>query len=113
MLRAFGATRRTVNSIFLIQGLSLCVIGEILGVIFGLLIINNLQAVLNFADTIVHLFTSSSTLLGLLQFNANIGPAEVILSCSGVFILALIFCLTGCHRIYKREIMEVILDASN
>ena len=113
MLRAFGATRRTVNSIFLIQGLSLCVIGEILGVIFGLLIINNLQAVLNFADTIVHLFTSSSTLLGLLQFNASIGPAEVILSCSGVFILALIFCLAGCHRIYKREIMEVILDASN
>ena len=113
MLRAIGATRKTVNSIFLIQGLSICLIGEILGVILGFLVICNLQQVLNFADTIAHFFTGSTTVLGLLQFQAIIGPTEVLLSCIFVFILALIFCLAGCHRIYKREIMEVILDASN
>lgn len=113
MLRALGATRKTVNSIFLFQGLSICLIGEILGVILGFLVINNLQAVLSFTETIARFVTGSGTILGLLQFQAIIGPTEVILSCVFVFILALIFCLAGCHRIYKREIMEVILDASN
>ncbi len=113
MLRAFGATRKMVNSIFLVQGLSICLIGEALGVILGFLFISNMQVILNFVETIAHFFTSSSTILGLLQFKAIIGPTEVILSCVFVFILALIFCLAGCHRIYKREIMEVILDASN
>lgn len=113
MLRALGATRKTVNSIFLFQGLSICLIGEILGVILGFLVINNLQEVLSFTETIARFVTGSGTILGLLQFQAIIGPTEVILSCVFVFILALIFCLAGCHRIYKREIMEVILDASN
>lgn len=113
MLRALGATRKTVNSIFLFQGLSICLIGEILGVILGFLVINNLQAVLSFTETIARFVTGSGTILGLLQFQAIIGPTEVILSCVFVFILALIFCLAGCHRIYKKEIMEVILDASN
>lgn len=113
MLRALGATRKTVNFIFLFQGLSICLIGEILGVILGFLVIDNLQTVLSFTENIARLVTGSGTILGLLQFQAIIGPAEVILSCVFVFILALIFCLAGCHRIYKREIMEVILDASN
>lgn len=113
MLRAIGATRKTVNSIFLIQGLSICLIGEIVGVALGFLVICNLQQVLNFAEIIARMFTGSSTILGILQFQAIVSPAEVIFSCIFVFILALIFCLAGCHRIYKREIMEVILDASN
>ncbi len=113
MLRAVGATRKMVNSIFLFQGLSICLIGETLGVILGFLFIRNMQTILSFAETIVHFFTGSSTILGILQFEAIIGPTEVLLSCFFVFILALIFCLAGCHRIYKREIMEVILDASN
>lgn len=113
MLRAIGATRKTVNSIFLIQGLSICLIGEIVGVALGFLVICNLQQVLNFAETIARMFTGSSTILGILQFQAIVSPAEVVSSCVFVFILALIFCLAGCHRIYKREIMEVILDASN
>ncbi len=113
MLRALGATRLKVNSIFLLQGVSVCLIGEALGVILGFGVINHLQEVLSFADSLVHFFTHSSTILGILQFEAIIGPTEVIVACSGVFILALVFCLAGCHKIYKKEIMEVILDASN
>ena len=113
MLRALGATRKTVNSIFLVQGLCLCIIGEVLGVGLGFLVINNLQQVLGFAETIARFFTGSSTMLGLLQFQAILEVPEVILSCLCVFVLALVFCLAGCHKIYKREIMEVILDASN
>ena len=108
MLRALGATRRKVNSVFLLQGLSLCVIGEIFGVILGFLFIKNMQSILTFVEKL-----TKTTVLGLLNFTAIIQPAEVIASCVGVFILALIFSLAGCHRIYKREIMEVILDASN
>ena len=113
MLRAIGATRKTVNSIFLLQALALCVIGEILGVLLGFLVINNLQLVLDFAEKVAHFFTGSSTILGLLQFEAFLEINEVIFSCIFVFVLAFVFSLAGCHKIYKREIMEVILDASN
>ncbi len=113
MLRALGASRKQVNSIFLLQGLSICLIGEILGVMLGFLVICNLQQVLSFVESIANFLTGSSTMLGLLQFQAIIGPSEVLLSCLFVFGLAFIFCLAGCNKIYKKEIMEVILDASN
>jgi len=89
-----------------------CLIGEVIGVLLGILAVNNLQALLDFADTVARFFTGSATVLGFLQFQANTSPLEIMLSCGFVFILAVVFTYMGCRRTYRHEIMEVIFNAS-
>ncbi len=112
MLRAIGCSRRFVNSIFLGQGIVICLMGEILGVILGKLVIANLQNVLTLFDNIVFLVTGNRTVLTLIPFNATIGNIEILFVCVFIFLLSLLFTAVGCRRIYRSEIMEVILNAS-
>ncbi len=112
MLRALGCTRKKVNFIFIVQGLLICVIGEFFGVVLGLTATNNMQSILDFADSCVRLFSKRGTVLGLLQFQTVVFNWEIILSCFFVFILALLFIFIGCKKTFKHEIMEVILNAT-
>ena len=112
MLRAIGCSRGKVNAIFLGQGIVICLLGEIAGVIIGKIVIMNIQNILALVDKIVNLITGNSTVLTQIPFNAAIGNGEIALVCLFVFVLSLLFTSIGCRRIYKSEIMEVILHAS-
>ncbi|MBP5756282.1 MAG: ABC transporter permease [Spirochaetales bacterium] len=112
MLRALGCSRRSVNAIFLGQGLVISVLGEILGVILGKILIANLQNVLKLVDNLVYAVSGSRTVLTQIPFNASIGGLETAIVCLFIFLLSLLFTLIGCRRIYRSEIMEVILNAS-
>lgn len=112
MLRALGCSRRSVNAIFLGQGLVISVLGEILGVILGRILIANLQNVLKLVDNVVYAVSGSRTVLTQIPFNASIGGLETAIVCLFIFLLSLLFTLIGCRRIYRSEIMEVILNAS-
>ena len=72
----------------------------------------NIQNILALVDKLVTLFTGSSTVLTQIPFNAAIGNGEIALVCLFVFALSLLFTSIGCRRIYRSEIMEVILHAS-
>ena len=112
MLRAIGCSRRKVNAIFLGQGMVICLLGEIAGVILGKVVILNIQNILALVDKVVNLITGNSTVLTQIPFNAAIGNGEIALVCLFVFVLSLLFTSIGCRRIYRSEIMEVILHAS-
>ena len=112
MLRALGCSRKSVNAIFLGQGLVISVLGEILGVVLGKILIANLQNVLKLVDNVVFALSGSRTVLTQIPFNASIGALETALVCLFIFLLSLIFTSIGCRRIYRSEIMEVILNAS-
>lgn len=112
MLRALGCSRRSVNAIFLGQGLVISVLGEILGVVVGRILIANLQNLLKLVDNVVFAVSGSRTVLTQIPFNASIGAVETLAVCLFIFLLSLMFNFIGCRRIYKSEIMEVILNAS-
>lgn len=112
MLRALGCTRRTVNQVFILQGVLVCLIGEVLGVVLGIIAVDNLQLLLDFADKVARILTGSGTTLGLLQFQTSVSALEVSISSGFVFVLAIVFTYLGCRRTYRHEIMEVILNAS-
>ncbi len=112
MLRALGCTKNKVNFIFIVQGLLICVMGEVLGISLGLVATNNMQIILDFADSCVRFFTASMTVLGLLQFQTVVFTWEIVFSCLFVFVLAFVFILIGCKKTFKHEIMEVILNAT-
>jgi len=112
MLRAIGCSRRKVNAIFLGQGMVICLLGEVAGVVLGKIVIANLQNILALVDRISRAVTGNATVLTQIPFNAAIGDVEIAIVCVFVFILSLLFTSIGCRRIYKSEIMEVILHAS-
>ena len=112
MLRALGCSRRKVNTIFLLQGMIVCILGEILGVAVGKLVIFNLQGILSFVDKIVKMLTGRATVLTQVPLNASVGNLEIAIVCLFVFAISLLFTSVGCRRIHKKEIMEVILHAS-
>lgn len=112
MLRALGCSRRSVNAIFLGQGLVISVLGEILGVIVGKILIANLQNLLVLVDNVIYAVSGSRTVLTQIPFNASIGGFETFAVCLFIFLLSLLFTSIGCRRIYRSEIMEVILNAS-
>ena len=112
MLRALGCTRRTVSIIFLFQGMIVCLLGEILGIVLGKLVIFNLQGILALVDRIVILLTGRATVLTQVPLNAAVGNGEIAIVCLFVFAISLLFTSIGCRRIHKKEIMEVILHAS-
>jgi lipoprotein-releasing system permease protein len=112
MLRAIGCSRRKVNAIFLGQGMVICLLGEVAGVVLGKIVIANLQNILALVDRISRAVTGNATVLTQIPFNAAIGNVEIAIVCVFVFILSLLFTSIGCRRIYKSEIMEVILHAS-
>ncbi|MBR1582760.1 MAG: ABC transporter permease [Spirochaetales bacterium] len=112
MLRALGCSRAKVNFIFLTQGMIVCLLGEILGIVVGKIVIANLQGILGLVDRIVTLFTGRATVLTQVPFNAAVGNGEIAIVCLFVFALSLLFTAIGCRRIYRNEIMEVILHAS-
>lgn len=112
MLRAIGCSRIKVNAIFLGQGVVICLLGELIGVVLGKIVVGNIQNILTLMDKVVKLVTGSPTVLTQVPFNAAIGNDEIALVCLFVFVLSLLFTLIGCRRIYRSEIMEVILHAS-
>jgi len=89
-----------------------CLLGEILGIVVGKIVIANLQGILGLVDRIVTLFTGRATVLTQVPFNAAVGNGEIAIVCLFVFALSLLFTSIGCRRIYRNEIMEVILHAS-
>ena len=112
MLRALGCSRHRVNTIFLMQGMIVCLLGEALGIAVGKIVIANLQGILSLVDKIITLLTGRSTVLTQVPLNATVGNGEIAVVCLFVFAISLLFTSLGCRRIYRKEIMEVILHAS-
>ena len=112
MLRALGCSRRRVNLIFLMQGMIVCLCGEILGIVAGKIVIANLSGILSLVDKAVRLLTGRATVLMQVPLNAAVGNWEIAVVCLFVFAISLLFTSIGCRRIHRKEIMEVILHAS-
>ena len=71
-----------------------------------------MQGILSLVDKIITLLTGRSTVLTQVPLNAAVGNGEIAIVCLFVFAISLLFTSIGCRRIYKKEIMEVILHAS-
>lgn len=107
MLRALGATRKDINFIFMAQGIILCLAGEAIGAILGLLAVRNIQKILVAVDAVAHTSISS------FPFEAYISTGETCGILTGVLLIAILFTYLGCRRTYKTEIMEVIFNVSD
>ncbi len=112
MLRALGLKKNKVVQIFLEQGLIILILGEIFGLILGIIIQSNIQTILNIIDFIIRSLTGTGTILGSFPFTTNLNAVEIIISCIIIFFIGTFFIIRSCKKLNKYEIMEIILNAS-
>ncbi|MCR5761572.1 MAG: hypothetical protein K6F82_06245 [Sphaerochaetaceae bacterium] len=110
MLRALGCTKKSLNSVFVLQALIICILGEIFGVVSGILAVSNIDKILSLVDKIIFILTSRQSILTAIPFAASIGAKEIIFICAGVLLMTYILILFGCRKAFKKEIMEVMAN---
>ena len=108
MLRALGYRRNAVRSIFLLQGIIICVIGEFIGTVLGLLAIKNMDGILYLIGRI-----SGSSFFVSSMIVPSLSSIEIIVILVAVLLLGFVYTYAGCRKVFRSEIMEVIYDVSD
>ena len=112
ILKAFGYNNKDLLQIILLQGLVIVLPGEITGIILSVIFINNIQGILNLADSLIYLISGSPTILSSAAFNATISFFEIFIMFATVLLLAVLFTYRGCKKLLKKNVTEILADVS-
>tara|TARA_B100000575_G_scaffold76553_1_gene59804 strand:- start:500 stop:871 length:372 start_codon:yes stop_codon:yes gene_type:complete len=77
ILKSLGASKNYITTIFMIQGIALGVIGIILGIIFGILLANNVNEVINFFESIFNVSLIPPEIYHLSEIPSLILPSDI------------------------------------
>ena len=88
ILRTFGASPRSILSIFMVQGSLIGLIGIALGVALGVLIATNLQALVGVLETIVGFKFLDARVYFMSDLPAHVRVSDVVKICVVAFALA-------------------------
>lgn len=108
ILRAVGAKRRLATQVFLGQTAIITLIGELLGVVGGVVVGTHITIVFSWINSIQYLFTGRDNLLLSYPFETQVRPGEVLVIAILVLALSLIFTYGGCRRLLRKEPMEML-----
>ncbi len=82
IMRAMGASRKNIMSIFMVQGSIIGVIGTMMGLIFGLLLASNVTVIVNMLQSILSVkFISEDVYFGIGYLPSDIQLLDVIITC--------------------------------
>lgn len=110
MLRAIGMKNSKVKSIFIIQALLISLSGIILGIIFYFIVSKNTKTIFSFVDNVIAYFTGNTSFIGIMAIKIELENSYIFIISLLVMILSLIFSVIGASKIFKKDIMEVILN---
>lgn len=113
ILMALGATKREVVKIYIIQTSIISVCGIILGLILGLIVSENLNSILSFADFIIFVFSGSRTILTYMSFESYVSVSEMIVMGALIFVLSHVFTLSVASKAADRQVLEVVSDVAS
>ena len=77
ILKSLGASKNYITTIFMIQGIALGAIGIILGIIFGILLANNVNEVINFFESIFNVSLMPPEIYHLSEIPSLILPSDI------------------------------------
>lgn len=112
ILTAIGATKKSVLCLYITQGLFITIIGEILGLLFSLIFVKNINSIFTFVDNIAFSLTGNGLNLSAFAFYTLVNTKEILLVLIAILLLSVLFIVLGCKKLFKQEIMEAILNVS-
>jgi len=110
VLRMMGMSRAAILSVFLIQGLSLSFLGILLGSISGLLIANNLSAIVQFVEQQWHIYLFDPDVFYISGLPSVILAADVIKVIVISLFLSIVFSLYPALQASKIQPVEALQD---
>jgi lipoprotein-releasing system permease protein len=108
ILRTIGMTPRRIVKIFFYQAVSIGLIGIFIGVVLGLLLASNIEAVISNIESILGFQFFPSDVFYIDRFPSEIKINDVINVAFGSFILVLIAAIYPARRAGKMQISEVL-----
>jgi lipoprotein-releasing system permease protein len=108
ILRTMGATRASVMRVFLITGSSIGVAGAIAGMILGLALAWNLEAIRSFLNYALHANLFPSEVYFLSRLPAIVDPAEVFLIVAMTLALAVLASIYPAWRAARLDPVEAL-----
>ena len=108
ILRTFGATPSTIMRIFMIQGAAIGVVGTLLGLIGGIILAENANAVVNFIQRIFHVQFISSSVYVIDHLPSRLLWSDVWQVCGIALILSLLATLYPAWQASRTQPAEAL-----
>ena len=108
ILRTIGMTPRRIVKIFFYQAVSIGLIGIFIGVVLGLLLANNIEAVISTIESILGFQFFPTDVFYINRFPSEIKISDVVNVAIGAFTLVLIAAIYPAIRAGKVQISEVL-----
>ncbi len=108
ILRTMGATRGTVLRVFLITGATIGVVGTFAGLVLGLLLAHNLEAIRTLLNTALHANLFPAELYFLSRLPSEVDPREVALVVAMTLVLSLLASILPAWRAARLDPVEAL-----
>lgn len=111
ILRSLGADTKSIVTIFLGSTLVITLIGCLLGLVFGIFVVNNISNLFQALNTVRLWFHLSSSPLLLYPFQISISYLEISLALLFVFAIAIGNSYLGLKRLVRYQPLEILYHA--
>lgn len=108
ILRTMGASRGTIMSIFVTQGTTVGVFGTLLGAVLGVLISNNLSAVMGWIETALNTVFAPADVYMISYLRAELRGSDVVLICISALLVSFLATLYPAYRATRIQPAEVL-----
>jgi lipoprotein-releasing system permease protein len=108
ILRTMGAGRATIMSIFVIQGATAGVIGTILGALSGVLLAENLSAVMRWLESLLNSTLAPADVYMISYLRAELRYEDVLLICISALVISVFATLYPAYRATRIQPAEVL-----
>lgn len=108
ILRTLGATPKTILLIFIVQGMTIGIIGTLLGLISGVILAKNATAIVNALQDLFHTQFLSSNIYFVDYLPSHILVSDLIQVCSIALLMSFIATLYPAFRASKTVIAEAL-----
>lgn len=108
ILKAMGATHKSIGKIFILQGVIIGIVGTTIGGFFGVLISLNLHSIVSFIEKTFHVELLARDVYFIDRFPSQVDSLDVFLVCFFSFFICFIATLYPAKQASKMDPAEVL-----
>lgn len=108
ILRTMGASRATIMNIFVIQGTTVGVFGTAFGAVLGVLVSQNLSAIMGWIETVLNTAVSPNSVYMISYLRAELRSEDVVIICLCALSVSFLATLYPAYRATRIQPAEVL-----
>jgi lipoprotein-releasing system permease protein len=108
IMRTLGATPREIMRIFIVQGTLIGTIGTVFGLIFGVLLAQNVEPIMNFLQNLFHFQFLPADVYYISDLPSDMHWADVIRISGSAFVLTILSTLYPAWRAARTQPAEAL-----